>query len=188
MKRYIKKRLRLIILFVVILVTIVLVLDNAAMLLYPVKYRDLVQQYSKKYNVDPYLVLAVIKVESNFRPEAVSPKNARGLMQISEITGKWGADVLQLNDYVKEQLFDPETNIYIGCWYISVLYGEFSNTELVLAAYNGGSGNVAQWLKDSSLSATGKSLDRIPFKETEQYLKKVKNSYNIYKRLYENEF
>lgn len=188
MKRYIKKRLRLIILFVAILVTIVIILDNAAMLLYPVKYHDLVQQYSEKYNIDPYLVLAIIKVESNFKPEAVSPKNARGLMQISEKTGKWGADKLKLADYVNENLFDPETNILIGCWYLSVLYGEFNDTDLVLAAYNGGSGNVNQWLKDSKLSATGKHLDKIPFKETEQYIKKVNNSYIIYKKLYENEF
>lgn len=188
LKRNIKKRLRFIILFIVILVTIIFVMDNAAMLLYPAKYRNLVQQYSIKYDIDPYLVLAIIKVESNFKPEAVSPKNARGLMQISEKTGNWGAEKLQLMDYTNEGLFDPETNISIGCWYLSVLYGEFGDTDLVLAAYNGGSGNVAQWLKDSSLSASGKSLDRIPFKETEQYLKKVKNSYKIYKKLYENDF
>ena len=188
MNRQKKKILKFIILFVAILISIVFILDNAAMLIYPVKYRDLVQHYSKEYNIDPYLVLAIIKVESNFKPKAVSPKNARGLMQISEKTGNWGADELQLADYVKDELFDPEVNIYIGCWYLSVLYGEFGDTDLVLAAYNGGSGNVAQWLKDTSLSSTGKSLDRIPFTETEQYLKKVKSSFGIYKKLYEYEF
>lgn len=188
LKKHIKKRLQFIILFIVILITIVFVLDNAAMLLYPAKYRNLVQQYSNEYNVDPYLVLAIIKVESNFKPNAVSHKDARGLMQISEKTGNWGADKLGISEYMNEKLFDPEINIYIGCWYLSVLYGEFGDTDLVLAAYNGGSGNVTQWLKDRSLSASGKSLDRIPFKETDQYLKKVKNSYRIYKKLYEYEF
>jgi soluble lytic murein transglycosylase len=172
----------------VIFFAIIFALDNAALLFYPVKYKSLVLQYSEKFNLDPYLVIAIIKVESNFKPEAVSPKNARGLMQISEKTGKWGANKLQLNNYVNDNLFNPETNIYIGCWYLSVLYGEFHDMDLVLAAYNGGSGNVTQWLNDTELSSNGKSLDRIPFKETEHYLKKVKNSYIIYKKLYENEF
>ncbi len=182
------KRFRLMILILAVLVMIIFVLDNAAMLLYPVKFDSLVRKYSEKYDVDPYLVLAIMKVESNFEPDAISHKNARGLMQISEKTGEWGAEKLKLQDYSSERLFEPETNIDIGCWYLSVLYKEFSNTDLVLAAYNGGSGNVAQWLKNSSLSADGKSLDRIPFKETEQYLKKVHNSYKIYKKLYESEF
>ncbi len=188
MKRAIKKKLKYLILLVVLLVTVVSILDNGTKLLYPIKYSDLVRQYSQKFNIDPYLVMAIIKVESGFQPEAVSHKKARGLMQIMEKTGKWGADRLQITGYVNEMLFDPETNIYIGCWYISMLFREFGSTDLVLAAYNGGSGNVTQWLKDSNLSATGKNLDRIPFKETEQYLKKVKRSYGIYKKLYENEF
>ena len=188
MKQHLKKKLRLIIIFLAILLAIILVFDYASMQLYPVKYRELVQLYSEKFGIDPYLVFAIIKTESNFQPKAISPKNARGLMQISERTGKWGADKLQLTDYTNEKLFDPETNINIGCWYLSVLYDEFNDTNLVLAAYNGGSGNVAQWLKDRDLSADGKTLDKIPFKETKQYLKKVDNNYSIYKKLYENEF
>lgn len=188
MKRYLKKRLSFLIFLLIIFIAILFVLDNAAMRLYPVKYRELVQFYSDEFNIDPYLVLAIIKAESNFRPEAISHKNAKGLMQISERTGKWGADKLQIADYTSKKLFEPETNINIGCWYLSMLYDEFNDTDLVLAAYNGGSGNVAQWLKDSNLSASGESLDRIPFKETEQYLIKVKNNYRIYKKLYESEF
>jgi soluble lytic murein transglycosylase len=65
---------------------------------------------------------------------------------------------------------------------------EFGDTDLVLAAYNAGSGNVSKWLADSELSPDGKVLDRVPFKETEKYIKKVRNSYIIYKKLYENEF
>ena len=164
-------------------------MGNAGRLLYPVKYIDFVRHYSQKYDIDPYLVMAIIKTESSFKPDAVSPKNARGLMQISERTGRWGAERLKLDNYSNESLFSPEINIFIGCWYLSVLYGEFGNNdELVLAAYNGGSGNVTQWLKDPDLSPDGKSLDKIPFKETEQYLKKVKNSHKIYKKLYENIF
>lgn len=157
-------------------------------MIYPIKYKDAIRQYSAEYGVDPYLVLAIIRVESNFNKDAVSPKMARGLMQITEKTGNWGASELKMESYSSERLFDPETNISIGCWYLSVLFNEFKDTDLVLAAYNGGSGNVNQWLRDSRLSSSGKSLDRIPYKETEKYVEKVNNSYRIYKRLYENKF
>lgn len=181
------KIITIIILFVVSIFLIIL-FSYAGKLLYPLKYQDLIKTYSEQYQLDPYLVSAVIKVESSFRPEAVSHKNARGLMQITDRTGKWGSEKLQLQNFDSEDLYRPEINIQIGCWYLSRLYQEFGDTELVLAAYNGGSGNVTQWLKDSQFSSNGKSLDRIPFKETDRYVKKVKNSYVIYKRLYENEF
>lgn len=156
--------------------------------MYPLVYREFIEKYSDEYDLDPYLVLAVIKVESSFRPDAVSPRDARGLMQITGKTGEWIAGKLQMTDYSKEKLFDPETNIRIGCWYLSALYREFGELELMLAAYNAGSGNVSQWLKSSKYSQNGNSLDKIPFKETEQYLVKVKKSQAIYKKLYENEF
>jgi len=188
LRRMFRIRFKTVIIFVAILVVIWFVSDQAILRLYPLKYGDLVQIYSERFNVDPFLVLAIIKAESNFQPGAVSPKNARGLMQISEGTGKWGAGRLNLEDYTSEKLFEPEINIYIGCWYLSVLYDEFGDSDLVIAAYNGGSGNVTQWLNDRDLSADGKTLDRIPFRETDQYLKKVNNYYSIYKRLYESQF
>lgn len=183
------KRIRLIVILGVLLLGIVLLMDNAARMLYPVKYKEFVAEYSLENNLDPCLVLAVIKTESNFRPKVVSRRNAKGLMQISDKTGKWGAERLKLEDYTTDRLFDPETNIAIGCWYLGVLMKQYEgNLDLVLAAYNGGSGNVSQWLKDKSLSHSGKTLDRIPFKETERYVKKVRNSYTQYKRLYGDEF
>ena len=183
-----KKLLYFVVFFAIVLTGIVLLMDYVPKLFYPARYTDMIERYSREYGLDPYLVLAIMKVESDFRPGAVSPKNARGLMQISEKTGRWGAEKLHLDNYTNDSLFEPETNITIGCWYLSVLFEEFGETDLVLAAYNGGSGNVAKWLGDSSLSSDGKSLDRIPFKETEQYLKKVKSNYKVYKKLYENVF
>lgn len=188
MKQKIKKRIKFLFLFLVASIIIILILDNAAIGLYPVKYRNTVQLYSQEYKLDPLLVFAIMKVESNFKPGAVSPKNARGLMQITDKTGKWGAQQLDIANFDSGMLYNPEINIRIGCWYLSTLYGEFGETNLVLAAYNGGSGNVRQWLDDNRYSASGKSLDLIPFKETELYLNKVNNSYKIYKKLYENQF
>lgn len=182
----IRRRLRKFFFIAVILIVIILILDNVAMSIYPVKYKNIVSKYSEIYDLDPYLVFSIIKVESSFTPDAVSGKNARGLMQITEKTGNWGAEQIKLSNYSSNQLFDPETNIEIGCWYLSVLYNEFGSTDLVLAAYNGGSGNVSRWLKDRSLSQDGKSLSKIPFTETDKYVRKVKNCYEIYKKLYES--
>ena len=174
---------------VVSLFVIVILLDNTSRIMFPVKYKEYVSAYSGKYNLDPFLVLAIIKVESKFDPDAVSHKNARGLMQISLKTGQWGADVLKLDGYDGNSLYDPETNISIGCWYLNVLAEEFDgNTDLILAAYNGGSGNVREWLKNKAYSSTGKSLDKVPFRETDNYIKKVTNYRSIYKKLYENMF
>ena len=185
-----KSRRRFISLLAIIgtLVLIVFFLYSAGRLLYPLKYEELVEEYSQKYDLDPFLVLAVIKVESSFRHNAVSHRNARGLMQITDGTGEWGAEKIGMKDFSPDKLYEPEDNIHIGCWYLSTLYREFGDTDLVLAAYNAGSGNVTKWLADRGLSADGKALDRIPFIETENYIRKVKNSYIIYKKLYENEF
>ena len=172
---------------VILLISVFIALEMAYIAVkavYPDKYSDYIRQYSEKYDLDPYLVRAIIKAESNYNPNAVSRKNARGLMQISEITGEWAAQKLNIENYTKEMLFDVETNISIGCWYLSVLYSEFGSTDLVLAAYNAGSGNVSRWLKDKKFSSDGRNLDKIPFKETERYLSKVKNNYKIYKILY----
>ena len=180
---------------IIILIVLAVILSASAFtlystvkMLYPLKYTELVSRYSEQYDLDPYLVTAVINVESNFRPDAVSHKNAIGLMQISEKTGKWAAGKLKVENYGTDDLYVPETNIRLGCWYLSTLYKQYGNMDLALAAYNGGSGNVSSWLRDESLSPDGKTLERIPFPETDNYLKKVKKNYSVYKRLYENEF
>lgn len=153
--------------------------------MYPKKYEDLVWKYGQDFNLDPYLVLAIIKAESSFNPNAESHKGAKGLMQLTDRTALWGAEQLGLEDFNLSQVFNPETNIRIGCWYLNNLMNEFNgDVLLVLAAYNGGSGNVSKWLKDKNLNPTGKKLEHIPFKETDQYIKKVAKNYNIYKKLY----
>lgn len=154
---------------------------------YPLEYKTYIGQYSKENEIDPYLVAAIINVESRFNKEAVSPKNARGLMQIAEQTGQWGAKELKIEGYSEDSLFSPKENIKIGSWYIKRLQREFDGKlDLILAAYNGGSGNVNKWLKDKECSSDGLSLDKIPFKETENYLKKVKNNYKMYKKIYKD--
>ena len=155
-------------------------------IIYPIKYEEIVQKYSKEYNLDPLLLYAVIKVESSFDEKAISPKNARGLMQIMPTTGKWIAEKLKDEKYNEEDLFEPTKNIMMGAWYINYLTEKFNgDTSLALMAYNAGPGNVQNWLLDENISSDGKKLDNVPYDETAKYERKIMESYKMYKKIYE---
>ncbi|WP_142414760.1 lytic transglycosylase domain-containing protein [Hathewaya massiliensis] len=182
-----RKKLALIIFLIIAIIIGALYINKKQIQkkMYPTTYLETILENSKKYNLDPYLVLAVIKAESDFHVEAVSNQDARGLMQITPDTGKWIWEKMGFKNFQGDELFDPQTNIKMGCWYLDNLSKEFnSNRVLVLAAYNGGRGNVNKWLKDPSLSKDGKTLDTIPFKETDEYVKKIKVNYEMYKKIY----
>lgn len=155
---------------------------------FPLKYSNYIVKYSKEYSLDVYLVIAVIRTESNFKRYVKSNKNAIGLMQITPDTAKWAAEKMNITDFNEDMLYDPEFNIRMGCWYLNDLKTEFNDDmKLVLAAYNGGRGNVQKWLKNSEHSTDGKNLDYIPFQETDKYIKKVEVNYRIYKYLYKDD-
>ena len=154
---------------------------------YPLKYNGFITKYSKAYSLDPYMVAALIKAESNFNNNAKSQKNAYGLMQITDETGKWAAGQMKISNFNSDLLYDPEFNIKMGCWYLNNLKAEFNgNMDVVLAAYNGGRGNVQKWLSNKDHSSDGKNLYYIPFKETDKYVKRVNTNYKVYKFLYVN--
>lgn len=154
--------------------------------IYPIHYADLVEKYAEEYDVDPYLIVSIMKNESKFDPKAVSKKDAKGLMQIAPITGQWASEKLSISNYSEDMLFDPELNIRIGTWYLNVLKNEFGdNVEVIVAGYNAGNGNVKKWLSNPEYSADGKTLDHIPFNETKIYQKKVLRDYKIYKKIYQ---
>lgn len=179
-----KKSSWLIILLIIIGVLAAFNIKAIGRYFYPIKYSNYIFEYSKQYNLDPYMVAAIIKTESNYNPNAKSSKNAYGLMQITGSTGICIAESLKIENFDVKKLYEPEYNINIGCWYLRDLKNEFKNMDLVIAAYNGGRGNVKQWLKDSKYSTDSKTLKYIPFKETDQYLKRVNTSYRMYKWLY----
>lgn len=175
------------ILSLIFLVIILLNIKSILKSFYPIKYESQIVTYSKRYDVDPYLVAAVIRTESNFDERAVSHTGAYGLMQVMPDTALWIAGNMKLKDFNTEKSFDPEINIAMGCWYLHDLNNEFNgDLELVLAAYNGGRGNVKKWLKNKEYSDDGKKLKNIPFEETDKYVKKVKINYSIYLKLYGN--
>jgi len=151
--------------------------------LFPRKYRYFVEYYSAEYSLDTNLVYSVIKAESNFEADAVSPKNAIGLMQITGSTGKWAAELMDNEHFEEYMLFEPETNIEIGCWYLDRLIENYGDEKTALAAYNAGSGNVSKWIRESG---TGRlELENIPFAETKKYIKKITGFKKIYDFLYD---
>jgi soluble lytic murein transglycosylase len=153
--------------------------------LYPTPYKEHVLISSEKYEIDPFLIYAVMKAESKFNPHALSRKGAKGLMQMMDTTGAWIAEITQLEGYSSDQLFAPQVNIELATWYISRLLKQYDgDVEMMLMAYNAGSGNVSKWKKDIRYSEDGITIHTIPFKETKEYLKKVKRYYTMYKWLY----
>ena len=178
------KRIRLLV-AVLLIYAAVLNIPNLLKLLYPIEHKEIIIKYGQMHKVDPLLLAALIKTESNFEPRAESRKGAKGLMQITPSTGEWIAKTIGVNNFNEDMLFDPETNIMLGSWYIEHLTNYYKGSfELVFAAYNGGRGNVDKWLKDKNLSSDGMTLDTIPFSETKKYLEKLKKNYNIYKMIY----
>ncbi len=180
-KNKIYTRRRTLVVIILILLVVFLNADRVRRLFYPLPYYDLTLKYAQAYNQDPYLLSAMMKVESSFRPSAVSVKGARGLMQIMPETGLSVADQLGLTDFNVDQLFIPEINIRIGACYLAGLEDEFNgNVTLMLAAYNGGIGNVTEWLADGHIN----EIENIPFPETRHYIKKVLRYHKIYSHLY----
>jgi len=152
---------------------------------FPYKYREYVDTYSNQYNLDQLFVLSVIKTESKFDDNAHSNKNAVGLMQITVETGEWAAKEMGFNTFSKDDLYDEEYNIRMGCWYLRRLNDTFNgDLDLTIAAYNAGPTNVQTWLDNEKYSSDGKSIDYIPFGETKKYVDKVDTYYHVYEYLY----
>ena len=140
-------------------------------LLYPVEYTDRLIAWSREFNLDPALVAAVVRCESRFHADAVSPRGAIGLMQIMPETGAWIADQLDGSGYTVDQLYDPEVNLWFGTWYLRFLLDRFEQMDDALAAYNAGPSRVAAWQAEES--------PRYP--ETATYVDRVKRSVTVYR-------
>ncbi len=152
---------------------------------HPVKYSEFVTKYSAEYNVPEPIIYAVIKTESSFKPDAKSHKGAIGLMQITPATFEWLCS--KTGELANPSLlYDPETNIRYGTYYLSLLHSEFQVWDTVYAAYNAGRGKVNEWLSSEEYNNHGR-LKNIPYKETAEYVKKVGKRAQTYEKLYFSE-
>ena len=150
-----------------------------------INYQDQIKKYSDKYNVDPLLTAAIVKVESDFDNDAQSHQNAKGLMQLLDETAKHSAEVIG-EKYYPEKLNDIDYNLNLGVGYYDYLFKYYNNKELALAAYNGGVGNVDKWIDEGLLDKNDPDISKIPFNETRQYVTKVLSNYNVYKTFYKD--
>lgn len=154
--------------------------------MYPTKYSEYVEKYSEENGIDKYLVYAIIKAESNFEPNVKSSADARGLMQLMEETAIERSNVIDNEEVQTYDLYNPETNIKLGTSYFAYLLGLYDdNMVLAIIAYNAGLGNVEQWIKDGVIKADGSDIENIPYKETENYVRKILRDYQMYLKLYE---
>lgn len=152
---------------------------------HPQKYSESVEKYAVEYDVPESVVYAVIKTESGFTPDAVSLKGAIGLMQITPDTFDWlcsktGGEANAL------LLYEPDTNIRYGTYFLSLLHNEYKAWDTVYAAYNAGRGRVNSWLASEEYNNNGR-LKNIPYEETASYVKKVEKAQSVYARLYYGE-
>ena len=151
---------------------------------YKLEYAEYVKKYANEYNVDEYLIYAIIKAESNFESNAESHRGAKGLMQLMYSTAE---DIskrinIELNE---NNILDSDININLGTKYISMLIQKYNNINLALAAYNAGSGNVDGWIEKGTLKSDGSDIENVPFTETNNYVRKILRDYEIYKNIYE---
>jgi soluble lytic murein transglycosylase len=172
MKKWIA--LSLILIFILSVVAGVMAVNTR----FPVRHLDIVRENAGDLEVS--LILAVIMAESSFREDARSHRGAQGLMQLMPATAAEMATRAGMTDFQPEDVWLPEVNIALGSFYLNRLANMYGCTELALAAYNAGQGNVNQWLADSRYSSDGRGLDKIPFRETENYLERVKRNQRIY--------
>ena len=158
---------------------------------HPLYYGDLITLYAAEQSLDPALVSAVILCESRFDPRAESRLGARGLMQLMPDTAEWIAGKIGDSNYSFDHLYDAETNIRYGCWYLNYLSKLFrGDAVLVSSAYHAGQTTVTRWLSDKGISSDGVTIpvDKLPDGPTKQYAGRVTTSYGIYEALlYPNE-
>ncbi len=152
---------------------------------YPLAYWDTVRRHAADDGLDPYLVLSVMRRESRYRPRAVSPADAFGLMQLIRETAGSEASKLGLPEPETRQLFDPELNIRLGVHHLKGLLEHYAGSRAkALAAYNAGKDAVARWTRDLASGDDVEFIERISYRETRRYVKAVLRNYHDYRTLY----
>jgi soluble lytic murein transglycosylase len=150
---------------------------------YPKAYGEIVEQYAKKFDVPSEMVFSIMRAESTFRPEVVSPANAVGLTQVLPTTANWIAkELLKIAKPSRSQLFDEDTNLQLGSRFMKELVTLYKgNYALAIASYNAGPGAGMRWYKRWKDLSTDELIEEIPYNETHGYTKKVLGSMGAYR-------
>ncbi|MBI4828605.1 MAG: lytic transglycosylase domain-containing protein [Nitrospinae bacterium] len=159
-------------------------------LLYPADLASLVAAPCVERGLDPFLALAIIRQESGFDRLAVSSANARGLMQIIPATGRRVYEQIGLESrrgapFHHDALFEPEVNVTLGVTHFAGLLARYQGSvALALAAYNAGETAVEAWLREGPAEPEDEFIERIPYAETREYVKKVIRNWALYRKIY----
>ena len=152
--------------------------------LFPKPYWIDLRRFSSSTGLDPYLVASLIRQESAFNPNAVSRKDAVGLMQLLPKTGKLVAKQVKLRHFVATELFTPAVNLELGTRYFRDTVDKFGAFEYALAAYNAGDDRVKDWLAQGKYRDPQEFVESIPFTETREYVQAILRNANVYRQLY----
>jgi soluble lytic murein transglycosylase len=180
-----RKRIFLLVL-VVILGALFIRSDWIGKLIYPMSYTKEIQQSARQYGQDPLLIAAIIRVESNYREDAVSRKGAVGIMQLMPDTAAWILRQEAFGDItLKDAGSRADAGIRLGTWYVRDLSRQFDGRlPAVLAAYNAGPNRVRQWINGQVWDGREATVHNIPYGETRHYVQRVMYYYKKYQHLY----
>jgi soluble lytic murein transglycosylase len=149
---------------------------------YPLAYWDDVKTIAGQQEIDPFMLLAVMREESRFDASAQSVAGARGLMQIMPATAYRLDKTLKLGIHRPSQIHDADNNITLGAFYLKSLFAEFGSFARVLAAYNAGEVITRKWEQQGNYKSDDEFIEDIPYPETRNYVKKVITSYFEYRK------
>lgn len=188
-RRRIRPKKRFFLILIIALLTVLfLKSDWLATWMYPIHYEEDIKASASNYGMEPHLVAAIIRTESNFETGRESRKGALGLMQLMPDTAHWVVEQAgfdSVNDEILRHRAD--VSIEVGTWYLNSLHRQFDhNPVAAVAAYNAGPGNVRKWLDSGQWDGAMKTVKEIPFGETRHYVQRVFYYYNKYKDLYPN--
>ncbi len=156
--------------------------------LYPTYYWGEINQIARKMDLDPNLMIAIMRQESAFNTTAISRAGARGLMQVMPQTGRDMARLVKLKNFSTQDLHDPHTSILLGAKHLSDHIKAFEKDKqrqlsLALSAYNAGLDAAKRWAKRLTKQDVDEFIERIPYKETRNYVKLVYRNYRVYSYL-----
>lgn len=187
MRKRMKRKRFLLPLILIVLCALFVQSDWLGRWIYPISYKEEIKQNAEQYGLDPLLIAAIIRVESNYKLNAVSSKGAIGIMQIMPDTAEW---ILKQDNFgritTKDAGNEAHAGIQLGSWYVKELNRQFDGNMIAsLAAYNAGPGKVRQWLEKGVWTGEEQTVRDIPYGETRHYVQRVMYYYKKYEKIYE---
>jgi soluble lytic murein transglycosylase len=152
--------------------------------LYPFAFKGALTREAERHRLDPALVAALIRQESSFEPRATSRAGARGLMQIMPAVGRQLAAGEDYHMWDAELLYQPDVSLELGTTHLAGLLSGYAHVSHALAAYNAGSSRAKRWLEKAGTDDPEVFVERIPFRETRDYVRIILRNRELYRSMY----